>query len=72
MSKVTIVYFRGEGHTSKQAKAVADGAEKVDGVEVEALSISQEGNLPDWAWGDLKTAEAIIYGSPTYMGAPPW
>jgi NAD(P)H dehydrogenase (quinone) len=72
MSKIAIVYFSGEGHTGKQAEAVADGARKIEGAEIEVLSISQEGNLPDWAWGDLEAADAIIYGSPTYMGAPSW
>jgi NAD(P)H dehydrogenase (quinone) len=72
MSRIAIVFFSGEGHTLKQAEAVADGAGKVDGAEVEVLSISQEGNLPDWAWGHLEAADAIIYGSPTYMGAPSW
>jgi NAD(P)H dehydrogenase (quinone) len=72
MAKVAIVFFSGEGHTRKQAEAVADGVRKVEGAEVEVLAISQEGNLPYGAWGILESADAIIYGSPTYMGAPPW
>jgi NAD(P)H dehydrogenase (quinone) len=72
MSKIAIVYVSGEGHTGKQAEAVADGARKTEGAEIEVLSISQEGNLPDWAWGDLEAADAMIYGSPTYMRAPSW
>jgi NAD(P)H dehydrogenase (quinone) len=72
MRQIAIVFFSGEGHTQKQAEAVADGARRVDGVEVEVFAISKEGNLPDGAWVNLEAADAIIYGSPTYMGAPSW
>ena len=72
MTKVAIVYFSGYGHTTKQAEAVAEGVGRVSGAEVCLLRIDQEGNLPDSAWESLNAADAIIYGSPTYMGGAAW
>jgi NAD(P)H dehydrogenase (quinone) len=72
MTKIAIVFFSGEGHTRRQAEAVANGVKEIDAAEVEVFAISQQGNLPDEAWGILEAADAIIYGSPTYIGAPPW
>jgi multimeric flavodoxin WrbA len=66
MSKVVIVYHSGYGHTKKQAEAVAAGAGG------ELIAIDAEGHLPDAAWGKLEAADAIIFGSPTYMGGPSW
>lgn len=72
MTSVAIVYFSGYGHTAKQAEAVAEGAASVAGTEVKTLRIDQEGNLPDGAFDALAQVDAIIYGSPTYMGGPAW
>ena len=72
MTKIAIVYFSGYGHTAKQAEAVQRGAASVEGAQVSVLRIDQEGNLPD-GWIDvLASQDAIIYGSPTYMGGPTW
>ncbi|MEM5342871.1 flavodoxin family protein [Paraburkholderia azotifigens] len=72
MTKIAIVYFSGYGHTAKQAEAVQRGAASIDGVEVTVLRIDQEGNLPN-GWTDvLASQDAVIYGSPTYMGGPAW
>ena len=48
------------------AQAVARGA------DAELLEISADGNLPDGAWETLNAADAIIMGSPTYMGSVSW
>jgi NAD(P)H dehydrogenase (quinone) len=72
MSKIAIVYFSGYGHTVKQAEAVAVGARSVGGAQVDLLAIDKEGNLPDAAWATLEAADAIIFGSPTYMGNAAW
>ena len=72
MSKIGIVYFSGYGHTAKQAEAVAAGAASVDGAEVEVFRIDQDGNLPDGTFEKLAELDAIVYGSPTYMGGPAW
>ena len=36
------------------------------------LAIDSEGNLPEGGWHLLAQADAIIFGSPTYMGGPSW
>lgn len=72
MAKIAIVYFSGYGHTTKQAEAVQQGASAAAGAEVSVFPIDQEGNLPDGAWESLDAADAIIMGSPTYMGGPAW
>jgi NAD(P)H dehydrogenase (quinone) len=62
--KVAIVYHSGYGHTAEQARAVARGAQSVAGTEVKLISVG-DGEVP---WGELESANAIIFGSPTYMG----
>jgi len=62
--KITIVYHSGYGHTAEQAKAVARGAGSVAGAEVKLISVA-DGEMP---WDDLNASDAIIFGSPTYMG----
>ncbi len=66
MSKIVVVYHSGYGHTVKQAEAVAKGA---DG---ELIAIDAEGNLSEAQWASLDAADAIILGSPTYMGSVTW
>jgi NAD(P)H dehydrogenase (quinone) len=72
MAKIAIVYFSGYGHTRKQAEAVREGAARVNGAAVSVIEIDQDGNVPDGAWDLLAAQDAIIYGSPTYMGGPAW
>jgi len=66
MSKIAVVFHSGYGHTQRMAQAVAQGAEG------ELLAIDADGNLPDSAWTSLNEADAIIMGSPTYMGSVSW
>jgi multimeric flavodoxin WrbA len=66
MSKIAVVFHSGYGHTQRMAQAVAQGA------EAELLAIDADGNLPDSAWASLNEADAIIMGSPTYMGSVSW
>lgn len=61
-----IVYHSGYGHTKRMAEAVAAGA---GGLLIE---IDAEGNIPEDGWNTLDAADAIIFGSPTYMGGPSW
>jgi len=69
MSVVAIVYFSGYGHTAKQAEAVADGVRSAGATAVYRLT--DQGDLPDaTTLEDVGQANAIIYGSPTYMGGP--
>lgn len=72
MAKVAIVFFSGYGHTAKQAEAVERGARSVAGTEVTLLRIDENGDLPEDGFDLLATQDAVIYGSPTYMGGPAW
>lgn len=72
MAKVAIVHFSGYGHTAKQAGAVREGAESVADAAVTVYRIDEAGDLPPGAWEELAEVDAIIYGSPTYMGGPAW
>ena len=66
MADIVVVYHSGYGHTQRMAQAVADGA------GAELLTIDADGNLPEGAWDTLAAADAIIMGSPTYMGSVSW
>ena len=61
-----VVYHSGYGHTKRVAEAVAEGA------AANLIAIDAEGNIPESAWEELNAADAIIFGSPTYMGGPSW
>jgi NAD(P)H dehydrogenase (quinone) len=64
MSKIVVVYHSGYGHTAAIAKAVARGVASVDGIDEQLISVTDI----DKHWDDLKRADAIIFGTPTYMG----
>jgi len=66
MSKIVVVFHSGYGHTLRLAQAVAEGA------GAELLPIDAEGNLSEAAWAALNAADAIVMGSPTYMGTVSW
>jgi len=65
MTKIAVVYHSGYGHTAVQAEAVARGAKKVAGAEVTLLTSDEA----QQKWEILGTADAIIFGCPTYMGS---
>lgn len=64
--QIAIVYHSGYGHTARQAEAVRQGVEQVAGAEALLLT-AEEAPL---RWGDLADCEAIIFGTPTYVGGP--
>ncbi len=66
MAKVVVVFHSGYGHTLRMAQAVSDGA------AAQLLAIDADGNFPDGGWEALAAADAIIMGSPTYMGSVSW
>ena len=66
MTKVAVVFHSGYGHTVKQAEAVAKGANGA------LIAIDAEGNITDAQWEALNAADAIVFGSPTYMGTVSW
>lgn len=66
MPQIVVVYHSGYGHTQRVAQQVADGA------NAQLLAIDADGNLPEGGWETLNAADAIIFGTPTYMGGPSW
>ena len=66
MTQTVVVYHSGYGHTQRIAEQVAQGA------GAELLAIDASGDLPEAAWDKLTSADAIIFGAPTYMGSPSW
>ena len=72
MTAFAIVHHSGFGHTRKQADVVRSGVEGIADVSASYILIDAEGNLPAAAWDELLTAEAIIFGAPTYMGSVSW
>jgi NAD(P)H dehydrogenase (quinone) len=72
MSTSAVIYFSGYGHTKKQAEAINNGAGSVGGNTALIIPINPEGNITESDWEKLKNADAIIFGSPTYMGGPAW
>ena len=72
MAKIAVIYFSGYGHTKKLAEAVHAGAASASGATATLIEIDKEGNLPANGWETLDAADAIVYGSPTYMGGPAW
>ena len=66
MTTVAIVYHSGYGHTRGVAEAVAEGAQAVSGVKVVLIPVGEA----EAREAELDAADAIIFGSPTYMGGP--
>lgn len=67
--KVCVVYHSGYGHTQKQAEAVAQGADSVEDVECILIPVADLESAEAPAWTELDGCDAIILGSPTYMGS---
>ena len=75
MTQLAIVYFSGSGHTAQMAEAVARGAREVANLEVQLYALQgkdiQDGRFKnDSLLTQLDASDAIIFGSPTYMGGP--
>ena len=66
MSKAVVVYHSGYGHTERVAQSVAAGA------NAKLVVIDADGNVSEADWALLDAADAIIFGSPTYMGMVSW
>ena len=64
MSSICVVYHSGYGHTKAQADAVADGARSVPDTEVHQIPVQHI----EAYWEQLHAADALIFGTPTYMG----
>jgi NAD(P)H dehydrogenase (quinone) len=75
MTTVSILYFSGSGHTTKLAEAVAQGAAAVTGVQTHLIAINGDDITKgryknDAVFAQLDASDAIIFGTPTYMGGP--
>jgi multimeric flavodoxin WrbA len=64
MTNIAIVYHSGYGHTQAVAEAVASGARGVAGATVNLIPVAEA----EAREAELDAADAIIFGSPTYMG----
>lgn len=64
MIQIAIVYHSGYGHTAKLAEAVRAGAASVPGASVTLVPVEKV----EQHWDGLEAADAIVFGSPTYMG----
>jgi len=65
MIKLVVVYHSVRGHTARVAEAVAEGAASVSGCNVLLLAADA---ITERDWEALDSADAIIFGCPTYMG----
>ena len=75
MTTVSIIYFSGTGHTTKLAEAVQKGAAAVAGVQTNLIAISGDDIIKgryqnDSVLAQIDASDAVIFGSPTYMGGP--
>jgi len=64
MTNVAIVCHSGFGHAKAIAEAVAKGAGQVSGAKVNLIPVAEA----EAREAELDAADAIIFGSPTYMG----
>ena len=66
MARIAVVFHSGYGHTLRMAQAVADGA------DAQLVAIDADGGVDADGWETLDSADAIIFGSPTYMANVSW
>jgi NAD(P)H dehydrogenase (quinone) len=66
--KIATVYWSGYGHTKKLAQAIHEGVGAQEGVEAHLFDAEdlQEAD----ALAPLDDCDAILFGTPTYMGGP--
>lgn len=64
MISIAIAYHSGYGHTRRVAEAVVAGVE-TEGATPHLINIAA---MSEADWAALDAADAIVFGSPTYMG----
>lgn len=67
-TRIAVIYHSGYGHTQRQAEAVAEGV-LAAGAEAILLRADDLQAPETGPWAELNSADAIIFGSPTYMGS---
>jgi NAD(P)H dehydrogenase (quinone) len=75
MPTISIIYFSGSGHTAKLAEAITRGAASVPGAKTNLIAIQGKDIINgryqnDAVFAQLDASDAIIFGSPTFMGGP--
>ncbi len=65
MTTIAIVYHSGFGRTAAQAEAVLRGIQSVPDVTAHLIRVEDV----EAHWATLDAADAIVFGSPTYMGS---
>lgn len=73
MTTVAIIYFSGEGHTHSMAESFAEGVKSVEDTTAKLFRITGD-QIVEGRWqgedtlAEISRCEAIVLGSPTYMG----
>lgn len=73
MPSVAVVYYSAQGHTHAIAESVAAGLKSVPDTTVELVRL-QDTDIQNGRWKNaaqtavLNAADAIVFGTPTYMG----
>jgi NAD(P)H dehydrogenase (quinone) len=62
--RIAVAYYSGFGHTAELAGAVTAGARAADA----AVSVIDVDAMTEADWAALDDADAIVFGTPTYMG----
>ncbi len=70
-TEIAVVYYSGKGHTRVVAESFADGVASVDGCQALLFDASAIGPYAadDADWQTLAAADAIVFGTPTYIGS---
>lgn len=66
MGHVLVLYDSASGNTEQMAAYVAEGAREIEGIEVRRRLVA------DASLDDLRWADGIALGSPTYVGLTSW
>ncbi|WP_238934647.1 flavodoxin family protein [Maricaulis parjimensis] len=66
MITISVAYHSGYGHTAALADAAGQGIETHPQAVAHQIDVSQ---MDETAWQTLHRSDAIMFGSPTYMGA---
>lgn len=64
--KVAITYFSGSGAITRTARLIAEAA-RGEGAAADLVDVTQ---MTPETWDILHAADAIAFGTPTYMGGP--
>lgn len=73
MTTISIIYHSGSGNTARLAEAIAKGATTIEGTTINLYPINGDQIMAgrwqdDKLMAELDQSDAIMFGSPTYMG----